>query len=622
MTDARVLFTEDPVASGAAEALIDLRILATSDIHVQLLPYDYHADRPAPSIGLARTAVLIAEERARAANTLLLDNGDFLQGTPMADYVAEVRGLAPGAPHPVIAAMNALGYDAAAIGNHEFNYGLPFLAAALAAARFPVLAANLEPLDDAAAAATRPWAILERSLRDRAGRQQAVRIGITGFVPPQIAAWDHPHLDGRLAAHGIVPTARRVVPAMRAAGADVVIALCHSGPGADVGPEEADPAAENAALALARVPGIDAVVAGHSHLVFPVPGEAAPPGTDPRTGRFGPTPAVMPGYAGSHLGIIDLTLAPREGGGWRVAAAQSRVRAAAELPDGVAAAPVTAAAAQDHAATLAHIRSPVGETAVPLTSYLALAEPAAAVRLIAEAQRAHAQDLLAGTPHAGLPVLSAAAPFRAGGRGGPAHYTDIPAGPVLRRHLSDLSPYPNTICALRLTGADIRRWLDHAARAFRQVPPGARDALLLDPDWPGYNFDTIDGVTCAIDLSAPPGAGRIRDLCLDGEPLADDRPVVLVTNSYRAMGGGGFPGTGPASVILSGTTTIRDVIALHLERIGRYAPAPAPPWRFVPMPGTSVLVETGPGALAALGLPADAVAGRTPAGFILLRRTL
>ena len=597
----------------------DLRILATSDLHVQIMPHDYHADGPAPDLGLARLALVIEAERAAAANVLLLDNGDFLQGNPMADYVAEVRGL-DGTPHPVIAAMNTLGYDAGALGNHEFNYGLPFLTAALAAARYPVVASNLTPLASEGRIAV-PMALLSRRVRDRAGREWPLTVGILGFVPPQVMAWDWPHLHGRIAAEGIVPAAPGAVDAARAAGAEVVIALCHSGLGPDVGPEAAEPGAENAAIALARVPGIDAVVAGHSHIVFPDAALAGHAGVDTGAGLIGGIPGVMPGFAGSHLGVIDLELARSATGRWRVRGGRGRVRAAAEAPAGALFAPVVAAAAADHAATIAHIRRPVGETAVPLTSYLALTEPCDAVRLIAEAQRAHVAAALAGGPHAGLPVVSAAAPFRAGGRGGPLSYTDVPAGPVALRHLADLSPYPNTLCALRLDGRTVRSWLDHAASAFLTVPPGAREAPLVDPGWPGYNFDTLWGLTYTIDLSRPAGSGRVRDIRLGGAPLDDDTPLIVATNSYRAMGGGGFPGACPDAVVHASGLTVRDAIAAHLARIGRFAPPARPAWRFAPMPGTTVLVETGPGVRPYLG-PRHAEAGETENGFLRLRLAL
>jgi 2',3'-cyclic-nucleotide 2'-phosphodiesterase/3'-nucleotidase len=243
------------------------------------------------------------------------------------------------------------------------------------------------------------------------------------------------------------------------------------------------------------------------------------------------------------------------------------------------------------------------------------------VRLIAEAQRAHVAAALAGGAHGGLPVVSAAAPFRAGGRGGPSSYTDVPAGPVALRHLADLSPYPNTLCALRLDGRTIKAWLDHAAGAFLTVPAGAQEAPLIDPDWPGYNFDTLFGLTYTIDLARPAGAGRVRDIRLAGTPLEDDMPVIVATNSYRAMGGGGFPGAGPGAVVHASDLTIRDAIAAHLARIGRFAPPARRAWRFAQMPGTTVVVETGPGVRPYLG-PRYADAGETAGGFVRLRLAL
>jgi 2',3'-cyclic-nucleotide 2'-phosphodiesterase/3'-nucleotidase len=294
------------------------------------------------------------------------------------------------------------------------------------------------------------------------------------------------------------------------------------------------------------------------------------------------------------------------------------VRAASEAPPGMTAAPVAAVAAADHAATIAHIRRPIGETAVPLTTYLALAEPSDAVRLIAEAQRAQVAAALAEGPFAGLPVLSAAAPFRVGGRAGPWAYTDVPAGPVALRHLADLSPYPNTLCALRLDGRSVRAWLDHAAAAFRRIAPGAQDAPLLDPDWPGYNFDTLWGLTYTIDLARPPGPGRVCDIRLDGVPLDDDATVIVAANSYRAMGGGGFPGATPRAVVHACDITIRDAIAAYLRQIGRFAADATPVWRFAPMPGTTVVIETGPGVRSVFRARNREV-GMTEAGFVRLR---
>ncbi|MDO9525979.1 MAG: metallophosphoesterase, partial [Gemmobacter sp.] len=292
----------------------NLRILATSDLHAHVVPHDYYTDRSAEGVGLAHTARLIEILRGSATNSILLDNGDFLQGSAMGDYAAEA-GVNP---HPIIAAMNYLDYDVVALGNHELNYGLPFLRQALAAAQFPVVSANLMTADGQATLFARE-ALLDRVLRDQDGRDWPIRIGVIGFLPPQVVAWDRLHLADKATATGIVEAARGLVPVLRAAGADVVIALCHSG----IGDGSDDPDSEDAGLALARVPGIDAMITGHTHQVFPGPDFADQPLADCVKGQLAGIPACMPGSAGSHVGVIDLALR-RTAGGWQVESGTAR----------------------------------------------------------------------------------------------------------------------------------------------------------------------------------------------------------------------------------------------------------------------------------------------------------
>ncbi|MCE8470221.1 metallophosphoesterase, partial [Rhodovulum sulfidophilum] len=277
-----------------------LRLLETSDLHVHIFPYDYYTDRPIDTAGLARTATLIAALRRDVANALLFDNGDFLQGNPMGDYIAHERGLRPGELHPVIAAMNAIGYDAATLGNHDFNYGLDFLLDAIAGARFPVVSANLLPGPLAPPGLTRlqRHALLDRSVTDGAGRRHRLRIGVIGFLPPQIAIWDRRHLEGRAEGGDIVSAARELVPRMRRDGADLVVALAHSG----IGEPTHVARQENACLPLARIEGIDAILSGHQHQALPGPDFAGIAGVDTETGSIHGKPAVMPGFWGSHLG--------------------------------------------------------------------------------------------------------------------------------------------------------------------------------------------------------------------------------------------------------------------------------------------------------------------------------
>ena len=627
------------MADEALESRVSLRIMATTDMHMHVLPYDYLANRPCDRRGLTRTAGLIALRRAEAANALLFDNGDFLQGNALGDRIAAgadagINGpLTPGqrGPNPVIAAMNALGYDAMTLGNHDFTFGIPYLRRVVGEARFPITVANLK---FRRGPGLPPFIILDRVLRGDDGHDHPIRIGVLGFLPPQTPEWE-PRLRSAIACADIVETARQAVPAIRAAGADLVIALAHSG----IGDLRPGPGAENCATALAALPGVDAVIAGHTHQVFPGPGVPAAPGVDPVNGTLAGKPAVMAGFGGSHLGIIDLDLRRSTKGGWRIASSASRAEAVdpAIAPLAEIAAPALAA----HRETLRAFRSRVGRTRAPLHSFFALLGHDAGLHLVAMAQRWHVRRALAGTRWADLPVLSAAAPLRAGGRGGPAHYTDVPAGALTRRSLTDLYHFPNRVCALEVTGRGLAEWLERSGSIFNRINPGTHDAALIDPDFPSYNFDVITGLQWQVDLSAsarfaPNGAsradavdgpGRIRDLRYRGQAVAPDDRFILATNSYRLAHCGLF---GP---LAARKTIALDSDMLTREAIGRYvrrrreidADHNTLNWHFLPVPGASAIFATSPDALAHLHrTPATAQlriepVGTDDDGFALLR---
>ncbi len=636
------LITLHPFSAYAAANQAHLRIMETTDLHVHIYPYDYYADKPRDTVGLARTASLIKGIRDEATNSLLLDNGDLLQGNPMGDYIAYERGMKEGDLHPIIAAMNTIGFDASTLGNHEFNYGLDFLMKSLAGAEFPVVSANIAteagatPRDDKTL--VKPYILLDRTLTDGAGETHPIRIGLIGFVPPQIMNWDRRHLEGNVTTRDIVATARAYVPEMKEAGADIIIALSHSG----IEASASDEGLENASLQLALVDGIDAIMAGHQHLVFPGPKFDGLDGVDVAKGTLHGKPAVMGGFWGSHLGVVDLML-ERSGNEWKIASHASETRPISKRnedrsvtalvdsqPD------VLASVAKEHEETLEYIRRAVGKTSAPLHSYFALVADDPSVQLVSTAQLWYIGEMLKGSEYAALPLLSAAAPFKAGGRGGPEYYTDVPVGDIAIKNVADLYLYPNTVRAVKVTGAQLKGWLERSAGMFNQIEPGKADQILLNPDFPSYNFDVIDGVTYEIDISQPsrfdakggmlnPDASRITNLKYNGAPVTDDMEFIIATNNYRASGGGDFPGAKGDTIVYEAPDTNRDVIVRYIVEQGTVNPQADDNWRFKSLPGTTVLFDTGPKAIDHIGDVKGMViepAGDGPDGFARFRITL
>ncbi len=599
---------------GSDGARVALRIMATSDVHATLLDYDYSKDSATELGSLARAASVIAAAREELPATLVFDNGDFLEGAAIADPYEGGAGV--GADNPVVTAMNALSYDAIGLGNHEFNMPAEDVQAALKALLSPVLCANLHLSRDQDASVYadlwQPHVVLTRTVTDQHGRAHELRIGVFSVLPPQVVAWDALRIAGRLVAEDMMAAARRQVAELRRQGADVVVALAHSGIRDDGHAEET----ENVAVPLAGLDGVNAVVAGHVHRVFPSPSFGVSEEVDPVRGTLHGTPAVMPGVYATHVGQIDLALV-QDGDGWRVADHEVQVH---DLRAKTRAAPVEApvvvsAVEGAHQQTLRYMRRTIGEVAGPVTSYFSMVKDDCASRLVAEAKLAFARTALAGSGLENLPLIASVAPLKCGGRAGPYHYVDVARGAVSARMIADMQPYSNHVSVIRTCGRDVVEWLEKGCAVYNQLFAGVEGQFLYDRDTPTYNREAIYGLSYTVDLSHPARyamdgslinrqARRVGNICWRGVQIAPEQEFLLVTNDYRGGGGGNFPAVSQGYAVVIAPARVRDVLARHIaETSGRRDEALAT-WRLHPMPGVKALFDTGPGAAAYVDLAA------------------
>ncbi|MGN5150451.1 bifunctional 2',3'-cyclic-nucleotide 2'-phosphodiesterase/3'-nucleotidase [Aeromonas enteropelogenes] len=566
----------------AQPGVVSLRLIQTSDIHSNVLGYDYYQNKEDRKFGLSRTAVLIREARAENPNNLLLDNGDLIQGSPLADYIFEQagEGYLDKQAHPVFKAMNELGYDAGNLGNHEFNYGLDYLGKVLQGAKFPYVNANVFAADafkrdgegkiDWSGNKFTPYLLLERQVTDDKGQQQTVKVGILGLTPPQVLQWDKRHLQGKVVVADMVETANHYIPELRAKGADLVVVVAHTG--INAGSYEA--MMENAAWHLAKVEGIDALMLGHAHKNFPGDFPNLPE-VDNQAGTLSGVPTVMPGFWGNHLGIIDLKLEQVDGK-WRVKQSQASLRQIDASEGSKVDARVTELVKADHEGTNQWLDRPLGKITNPIHSFFALVQDDPSVQLVSDAQRRHAEQLQKdGLLKEPYPILSAAAPFR-GGRNGITDFTYVPAGDISLRNVSDLYIYPNTLQVVEVNGATVKEWLEMSAGQFNRVDPASREVQwLVNESFPTYNFDVIDGVSYEVDITQPARYNkegvkvsegeRIGKLTFNGKPVDPAQKFYVVTNNYRASGGGHFPGVDGGNIVHEDPFETREIVAQYLK---------------------------------------------------------
>ncbi|WP_060976137.1 bifunctional 2',3'-cyclic-nucleotide 2'-phosphodiesterase/3'-nucleotidase [Streptococcus sp. CCH8-C6] len=566
---------------------VDVRILATTDLHTNLVNYDYYQDKPVETLGLAKTAVLIEKAKKENPNVLLVDNGDTIQGTPLGTYKAIVDPVEKGEQHPMYAALQALGFEAGTLGNHEFNYGLDYLNRVIETAGLPIVNANV--LDPATGKFIyQPYKIIEKTFTDTQGHLTTVKIGVTGIVPPQILNWDKANLEGKVVVRDSVEAIRDIIPEMRKAGADITLVLSHSG----IGDDKYEKGEENEGYQIASLPGVDAVVTGHSHAEFPSGNGTGfyekYPGVDGVNGKINGTPVTMAGKYGDHLGVIDLKLNYTDGK-WKVTDSKGSIRKV-DTKSNVADQRVIDIAKESHQGTINYVRQQVGTTTAPITSYFSLVKDDPSVQIVNNAQLWYAKQELAGTPEANLPILSAAAPFKAGTRGDATAYTDIPAGPIAIKNVADLYLYDNVTAILKVNGAQLKEWLEMSAGQFNTIDPNnSQPQNLVNTDYRTYNFDVIDGVTYEFDITQPnkydregklanPNASRVRNLKYQGKEIDPNQEFIVVTNNYRSNGN--FPGVREASLNRLLNLENRQAIINYILAVKNINPSADQNWHF------------------------------------------
>ena len=534
-----------------------LTVMGTTDTHGNVFNWDYfkdaeYTDRDSNDIGLAKVATLVKAVRAErgADSCLLLDAGDTIQGTPLSYYYAKVDPITGGSKHPMATAMNAMGYDAAALGNHEYNYGLETLRVFEEQCDFPLLSAN--SLDWSTGAPVFPPHLI-RSFKVP-GESKPIKVGILGLVTPGVAIWDKANVEGRVRFDGIVEQGKVWVPRLKKAGCDVVVVSCHSGsaPGSSYG--DALPFPENASTQLAKeVPGIDAILVGHAHVEI-----AERFVENEETGDQ--VLLSEPHKWGMRLTVMDFDLA-KQGGRWTVAEKHATLLNSNTAPED---AEVAGLLQQDHDIVITYVNSVIGQCATAMSAATARFEDTAALDFINYVQSLAVRDALAGTAEASLPVLSIAAPFN--------REAAIPAGDVTVRDVAGLYIYDNTLLGIKFTGAQVKDYLEFSANYFKKVggpgpyaPDDVTNAVTptAPTGTPDYNYDVMSGLDASlsydIDIAQDPGS-RITNLAYDGKPVDPTAEFVIAINNYRQSGGGNFPGVKTAPVLYNAQVEIRQLI--------------------------------------------------------------
>lgn len=522
-------------------------VLGTTDLHSHVFDWDYYLDKAysdskGNSVGVARVATLIKQQRAAKGeeHVLLVDAGDIIQGTSLAYYFARVQPITDkGAPkHPMAVAMNYLRYDAAALGNHEFNYGIEVLRKFESQCRFPLLGANaldaktLKP-------AFQPYTVKRICVPGAPD----IKVGILGLTNPGIALWDKDNVSGKMVFPGLVEQAKKYVPRLRALGCDVVFLTDHSGLDGSSSYGDELPYVENASnLVAQQVPGIDAILVGHTHVEVP--------SYTVKNEETGEDVLLSEPYCwGYRLSVFDFELELVRGQ-WKVTKKTAQTlnpHTVDEDPE------IKKLLEADHELVVKYVNTPVGTCTEDLSAADSCWKDVPIMDFIHQVQMDTVKTGLSASD-AALPLISVAAPF--------SRTADIPAGSVTIKDIAGLYIYDNTLYGKKLTGAQLKDYLEYAAKYYHQVPAGtAVDTATLtnaNSFW-DYMYDTAAGVSYDIDIAQPEGS-RIKNLSCNGTSVTDDQVFVVAVNNYRANGGSGYPHIAAADIAYSSTNEIRQLM--------------------------------------------------------------
>ena len=547
-----------PTSSGDS---FDLTVMATTDVHGHAYNWDYFRDRPYPQgkvrkLGMARAATIIENARKSKpeGSVLVVDNGDAIQGTPLTYVAAKRPQLLQGRTHPMAEAFNDVGYDAQALGNHEFNYGLDVLKNYGAQLKAPLLGANVVK------AGTQTPAFKPYTLIDRTIGGKRVKIGVVGLVTPGVRVWDRAVVEGKLEFRDPVVTAQKYVPQMKARGADVVVALVHSGLDAEGVAWNPALLQENVAGSVAsKVNDVDLVVGGHSHVDIPSKVFRAPDGD--------PVLFTQPTYWAQSVSQVTLPLKANENGrgykvSWPRTDTQIGALAQAKYADQVADSPTLSGNKKlkaDHEATVAYVNTVVSQSKERLTSATSHYEDTPILDFVGHVMADNVRRGLKGTKYEGLPVVAQTSPF--------SRTAVFPKGNVTIKDIAGLYVFDNTLAAVLLTGAELRAHLEHAARYYADLPHGQRfdPATMTSVERDGrtiwdYQYDIAWGVDYEINLNEPIGR-RITGLRHpDGRPVAAADRFAVALNHYRLSGAGGYRQVANAPVLYNDMVDIRQLL--------------------------------------------------------------